>query len=75
MEQSELLRHVVNALEKLAIRISGDSLDLEYIEGWADNLGLETIWRTILRSSIESTRPTSKTSSSKPVTATAGRSS
>lgn len=31
------------------LRISGDSLDLEYIEGWADNLGLETIWRTILR--------------------------
>ena len=31
------------------LRISGDSLDLEYIEGWADHLGLETIWRTILR--------------------------
>ena len=31
------------------LRISGDSLDLEYIEGWADHLGLETIWRTIVR--------------------------
>lgn len=31
------------------LKISGDDLDFEYIEGWADNLGLETLWRTILR--------------------------
>ncbi len=33
------------------LKISGATLDREYIESWADHLGLETIWRTILRSS------------------------
>ncbi len=32
------------------LKISGDDLDRDYIEGWADNMGLETIWRTLLRS-------------------------
>jgi len=32
------------------LKISGATLDYEYIESWAENLGLETIWRTILRS-------------------------
>ena len=27
--------------------VSGAQLDHEYIEGWADQMGLETIWRTI----------------------------
>lgn len=27
--------------------VSGDELDHDYIEGWADQMGLETIWRTI----------------------------
>jgi hypothetical protein len=31
------------------LKISGESLDYDYIESWAENLGLETIWRTILR--------------------------
>jgi len=34
------------------LKISGDALDREYIESWAENLGLETIWRTVLRSSM-----------------------
>lgn len=29
------------------LRIQGNSLDTDYIDGWADQLGLETIWRTI----------------------------
>jgi hypothetical protein len=29
------------------LMVSGDALDHEYIEGWADQMGLETIWRTI----------------------------
>ncbi len=33
------------------LKISGATLDRENIESWADQLGLETIWRTILRSS------------------------
>lgn len=32
------------------LKISGDDLDREYIENWAENMGLETIWRTILHS-------------------------
>ena len=32
------------------LKISGDDLDREYIESWAENMGLETIWRTLLRS-------------------------
>jgi hypothetical protein len=31
------------------LKISGEALDYEYIESWAESLGLETIWRTILR--------------------------
>jgi hypothetical protein len=31
------------------LKVSGEALDYEYIKGWAENLGLETIWRTILR--------------------------
>jgi len=27
--------------------VSGDELDHDYIESWADQMGLETIWRTI----------------------------
>lgn len=27
--------------------VSGDKLDHDYIENWADQMGLETIWRTI----------------------------
>lgn len=27
--------------------VSGDQLDHEYLEAWADQMGLETIWRTI----------------------------
>ena len=30
------------------VKITGDTLDRDYIENWADNMGLETIWRTIL---------------------------
>ncbi|MEM7353194.1 MAG: hypothetical protein AAF657_20535 [Acidobacteriota bacterium] len=29
------------------LMVSGDQLDHDYIESWADQLGLETIWRTI----------------------------
>ena len=29
------------------LMVSGDQLDFEYIENWADQMGLETIWRTI----------------------------
>jgi hypothetical protein len=29
------------------LMVSGDQLDYEYIENWADHMGLETIWRTI----------------------------
>ncbi len=29
------------------LMISGDQLDQDYIESWADQMGLETIWRTI----------------------------
>ncbi len=29
------------------LMVSGDELDHEYIENWADQMGLETIWRTI----------------------------
>ncbi len=29
------------------LMVSGDHLDHDYIEGWADQMGLETIWRTI----------------------------
>jgi len=29
------------------LRLSGDHLDTDYIEGWADQMGLETIWRTL----------------------------
>ena len=29
------------------LMVSGDQLDYEYIENWADQMGLETIWRTI----------------------------
>jgi len=29
------------------LMVSGDQLDHDYIEGWADQMGLETIWRTI----------------------------
>ncbi len=32
------------------LKISGDDLDREHIENWAENKGLETIWRTLLRS-------------------------
>ncbi len=31
------------------LRVRGPKLDFDYIEGWADQLGLETIWRTIRR--------------------------
>jgi len=31
------------------LKISGKALDYDYIESWAENLGLETIWTTILR--------------------------
>lgn len=31
------------------LRIRGEELDFDYIEGWADQLGLETIWGTIRR--------------------------
>ena len=29
------------------LMVSGDQLDHDYIENWADHMGLETIWRTI----------------------------
>lgn len=29
------------------LMVSGDQLDHDYIEDWADQMGLETIWRTI----------------------------
>lgn len=29
------------------LMVSGDQLDHDYIESWADQMGLETIWRTI----------------------------
>ena len=29
------------------LKLSGDRLDIDYIEGWADQMGLETIWRTL----------------------------
>ena len=32
------------------LKVSGDDLDRDYIENWAENMGLETIWRTLLRS-------------------------
>jgi len=35
------------------LKISGESLDYDYVESWAENLGLETIWRTILRRSSQ----------------------
>jgi hypothetical protein len=31
------------------LKISGDSLDLKYIEEWADNLKLRDIWETVLK--------------------------
>ncbi len=31
------------------LKLSGDRLDVEYIEGWADQMGLETLWRTLKR--------------------------
>jgi len=31
------------------LKITGDDLDREYIENWAENMGLETLWRTLLR--------------------------
>ena len=34
------------------LKISGESIDREYIENWAESLGLETIWRTILQSRL-----------------------
>jgi hypothetical protein len=35
------------------LKISGEALDYDYIESWAENLGLETIWRTIRRRSSQ----------------------
>ncbi len=29
------------------LKLSGDQLDIDYIENWADQMGLETIWRTL----------------------------
>ena len=29
------------------LRVRGEELDCDYIDGWADQLGLETIWKTI----------------------------
>ena len=29
------------------LKLSGDRLDTDYIENWADQMGLETIWRTL----------------------------
>ena len=29
------------------LKLSGDQLDVDYIENWADQMGLETIWRTL----------------------------
>lgn len=29
------------------LMVSGDQLDHDYIENWAEQMGLETIWRTI----------------------------
>ena len=34
------------------LKLSGSRLDVNYIENWADQMGLETIWRT-LRSRVE----------------------
>ena len=31
------------------LRVSGDSLDLEYLEGWAARLGLSSAWRAVRR--------------------------
>jgi hypothetical protein len=39
------------------LKISRDILDFDYIESWADHLGLETLWRTILRKSIQDGAP------------------
>jgi len=39
------------------LKISRDILDFDYIESWADHLGLETLWRTILRKSIQDGLP------------------
>ncbi len=29
------------------LKLSGDQLDIDYIENWADQMGVETIWRTL----------------------------
>ena len=29
------------------LKLSGERLDTDYIENWADQMGLETIWRTL----------------------------
>lgn len=34
------------------LKLRGDRLDTDYIENWADQMGLETIWRT-LRSRVK----------------------
>ncbi len=48
--RAETLRQAQERPEACILKISGDDLDREHIENWAENMGLETIWRTLLRS-------------------------
>ena len=38
------------------LKISGETLDEEYIEGWADTMGLETLWRTLRMRALDAKR-------------------
>ncbi|MEI7835460.1 MAG: hypothetical protein WCK05_03515 [Planctomycetota bacterium] len=54
MEQTELLQYVLQTLERLRditgiLEISGEEVDRTYVARWAAALGLEEIWRSILR--------------------------
>jgi hypothetical protein len=54
MEQSDLLGSE-QRLRDIAgvLKISGDHLDRDYIEEWADRMGTSEIWQEVLRRSIK----------------------
>ena len=56
MTQAELLRYLVEGESGLPLRdvlgillVSGPDLDEAYVTGWADRLGLRTVWEQIRR--------------------------
>ena len=68
MQQDELLRHIVKILERLKLRyfVTGSIAAMYFgeprfkkninIEGWADTMGLETLWRTLKMRALDAQR-------------------